>query len=190
MSAAVQRRLLWLAAAIGALLVALVAVTTWGGEDGASEALTVTPAVATPEVGLSASHLTGSGFALGFGDALSLVWRLGLVAAVLAGAVFALRWWGRRIAAPSSQSGLLRVLDTLSIGGGRTLHLLEAGGRVYLVGATTQHISLIGELEREHVAQLLEALHQARSSPPFSGVLRAAMGGGTRPVPDSHGVGR
>lgn len=190
MSAGVQRRLVWLAASAAVLLLGLVVVTTWAGDDPAQPSPRVTPPAATPEVSFSASQSSGGGFALDFGDVFSLAWRLGLVAVVLAGAVFALRWWGRRIAAPASQSGLLRVLDTLAIGGGRTVHLLEASGRVYLVGATAQHISLIDELEREQVAQALETLRQARSFPPFFSLLTAAMGGEQRRAPEWHEVGR
>jgi flagellar biogenesis protein FliO len=174
-----RRRVTWLAIAVGVLLALLLLVATLPRGGRSEPSLAVAPptaAEAEVDSAAPATEPTAGGFSLGLGDAVSLAWRLGLVALVLGGAVVALRWWGRRLSAPTSQSGLLRIADTLPLGSGRTIHILEAGDRVYVIGATPHHVSLIGEVDRLHAAEALREGRSRATFPPFSQALQAALG--------------
>jgi flagellar protein FliO/FliZ len=115
---------------------------------------TAAPAAETPD----------TGFSLGPGDLASLGWRLGLVILVIAGSIVALRWWARRMAAPRSTTGFLRVIDTLPIGSNRTIHLLALGDRVIAIGATQQQITMLEALTPDEAARVL-ALAESTGDP-------------------------
>lgn len=158
---AARRRLTWLLAIGGALLVAVlfISIAAPARRDPPSPTLvpqntTDQPAVEPPQ----------SGFSLGPGDLASLGWRLGLVVIVIAGSIVVLRWWARRIAAPRSTTGFLRVVDTLPIGSNRTIHLLALGERVIAIGATQQQITMLETLTPEEAAHVL-TLARAQSEP-------------------------
>jgi len=112
----------------------------------------VATATATPASGVS------SGFSLGGGQAFSLAWRLGLVVIIIAVSIIGLRWWGKKTSGPRSSTGFLRVLDTLAVGNGRTIHLVALGERVIAIGATTQQLSFLSELTGDESSKLLESL--------------------------------
>lgn len=94
-------------------------------------------------------------FSLGGGEVFSLIWRLGLVLLVLGVCIVGLRWWSKRAAGPRSMTGYLRIVDTLPIQGGRSVHLVAVGERVIVVGATAQQLSYLAELKDEEASDLL-----------------------------------
>lgn len=94
-------------------------------------------------------------FTLGGGEVFSLIWRLGLVLLVLGACIAGLRWWSKRAAGPRSTTGYLRIVDTLPIQGGRSVHLVAIGERVIVVGATAQQLSYLAELKDEEATSLL-----------------------------------
>lgn len=94
-------------------------------------------------------------FTLGGGEVFSLIWRLGLVLLVLGACIAGLRWWSKRAAGPRSTTGYLRIVDTLPIPGGRSVHLVAVGDRVIVVGATAQQLSFLAELKDEEANSLL-----------------------------------
>lgn len=105
----------------------------------------------------STETATGTGgFSLGAGGAFSLIWRLGLVVVVIGGSIFGLRWWNRRVSGPRSTTGYLRIVDTLAFQGGRSVHLVAVGERVLVVGATTQQLSFLTELEDDEATTILK----------------------------------
>jgi flagellar biogenesis protein FliO len=108
---------------------------------------------------------SSGGFSFGGGDAVSLVWRLVLVAVVIGVAIVALRWWGRRQASPRSMTGFLRVVDTLAISNGRSIHLVALGDRVIAVGATTQQISMLDQLTDDEARQVLDESTRPQAQP-------------------------
>jgi flagellar biogenesis protein FliO len=155
-----RKRLLWAAAGGAALIAALLFISAFApsAHPGASQPVVrpddqVTEATAADESG-------GGGFSLDGGDAVSLAWRVGLVVVIIAVAIVGLRWWGRRTSGPRSTTGFIRVLDTLAISNGRSIHLVALGDRVIAVGATAQQISLLNELTDDEAAELL-----ARTAP-------------------------
>jgi flagellar biogenesis protein FliO len=77
--------------------------------------------------------------------------------ALIGGAIIGLRWWGRRTSGPKSATGFIRVLDTMAISNGRSIHLVALGDRVIAVGATAQQLSLLNELTDDEAAEILSA---------------------------------
>ncbi len=103
----------------------------------------------------AAADADSAAFTLGGGEILSLIWRLALVLGVLGICIFGLRWWSKRAAGPRSTTGYLRIVDTLPIQGGRSVHLVAIGERVIVVGATAQQLSYLAELKDEEASSLL-----------------------------------
>ncbi len=164
-----RKKLLWAAVLGGALLCCLVfislaapsspstvdspRITTTGSGDLVLSSPSTTPA----ESNQHAAEESGSkGFSLGGGQLFSLAWRLALVIIIIAASVAGLRWWGKRTSGPRSTTGFLRVVDTLAISNGRTIHLVALGDRVIAVGATAQQLTLLNELTDDEAAKVNE----------------------------------
>ncbi|MCC6267657.1 MAG: flagellar biosynthetic protein FliO [Dehalococcoidia bacterium] len=157
-----RKKLLWAAALGGAMLCSLVFISTLAPQadpvtnspvirtnDAGQFLLTDAPAAETqPEAGGS------SGFSLGGGELVSLAWRLALVIVIIAVSIAALRWWGKKTAGPKSATGFLRVIDTLAISNGRTIHLVALGDRVIAIGATAQQLTLLNELSEDEASRV------------------------------------
>jgi flagellar protein FliO/FliZ len=165
-----RKRVLWLAGVGAALVLGILFVTVFAG----SPSTGYDPGVSLrPETGLQEntqspppqpveSDPQTQSFSLGAGDIVSLAWRLALVALIVAASLFALRWWARKTSGPKSQTGFLRVVDTLPVGNGRTIHLVALGDRVIVVGATQQSLGLLNELTPDEATQVMdEAVHAA-----------------------------
>jgi flagellar biogenesis protein FliO len=164
-----QRRRLYLVAGAGAvLLLALLFIATANGSGDSGGGPVVRPAVETSAPGATEASDSTPGFSLGGGDLLSLAWRLGLVIVIIAAAVAGLRWWGKRTAGPRSSTGYLRIVDTMAISNGRTIHLVALGKRVIAIGATAQQLSLLTELGPEESSEVL-AESEGRESASLTG---------------------
>jgi flagellar biogenesis protein FliO len=168
-----RKKLMWLAVGGGALVIGLLFISVLApsphpGETGpdittgrtAEEAFA--GATATPA---TESATSSGGFHPGGGEAVSLIWRLGLVVVIIGGSVMGLRWWGKRVSAPKSQTGYVRVVDTLPISNGRSIHLVALGKRVIAVGATASQMSLLTELDDDESADVLGRLPEASDGP-------------------------
>ena len=155
-----RKKLLWAAILGGALLCSLVFISTLAPSTPSEPASPVIRPSESGELLLSDEALgtqvedeaSTGGFSLGGGQLVSLAWRLALVIVIIAVSVAGLRWWGRKAQGPKSTTGFLRVLDTLAISNGRTIHLVALGDRVIAVGATAQQLTLLNEL-RDDEAQ-------------------------------------
>jgi flagellar biogenesis protein FliO len=106
----------------------------------------------------------------------SMLERLAAALAVLAGLLYALR-----LAAAAAGSGrfrfaprrrLLRPVESLALGPGVVLHVVEAGGRRLLVGAAGGGVSLLGEL----AAGVEEPLEAAKGIDPCCAKLASDVG--------------
>lgn len=168
-----RERLIWIAGVGGVLLLGLLFVTMFAPS---RPGVMTEPVVRTDAQGpASAGSLTGNtdsepatntaGFSLAAGDAVSLAWRLGLVAVIIAVSIAGLRWWGRKAAAPRSTTGFIRIIDTLGISSGRTIHLLALGERVIVVGATPQQLSFLSELSEGESTRLIEETARTADAP-------------------------
>ena len=75
---------------------------------------------------------------------LGLSWKLGLVLAL----IYAVLWVAKRLTRVQvgRDPGQLRVVETVGLGPNRSLHLVQVGGRLLLVGATAQEITALADL--------------------------------------------
>lgn len=186
-----RKRVIWLAAIGGVLLISLLFISLMAPSPHPGESsLVLDPAPATAA---AQSSLTGNptstpvagesaGFSLGGGQAFSLAWRLLLVAIIIAVSIVGLRWWGRRAQGPRSTTGFLRVIDTLAISNGRTIHLVALGDRVIAVGATAQQLTYLNELSDDEASRVLAAAPKPSDQPlaSFAAELFAQMRGSRR----------
>jgi len=90
--------------------------------------------------------------------------RMILVLACVLGVIYLLFWLLRRGAGKRIQeNGLIRVLGSRGLSGSRSLHLVEVGSSVYLVGSSDGGVELIAEItDKESLDSLrLKAAEQA-----------------------------
>ncbi|HEY0708546.1 MAG TPA: flagellar biosynthetic protein FliO [Polyangia bacterium] len=123
---------------------------------------------------------------LGSSIAVSLV-SLGIVCLL---AYFALRWLSRKTTGVGRASGPLRVLARQNLDPRRSVLVLEAAGRCFLVGAGDSGMSLLAELDRETMLRELEA---SRAPKPafnlrFGEVLSRVMAGRAKPGASAPGT--
>ncbi len=115
-----------------------------------------------------------------------LMWQL-IQALFLFALVLVLVWWSTRFIALRMggvmRGRALRILEHVPAGRDRAILLLEVGGRLYLVGATAQSISLLDTIEDPNTIQrILEGFPEGELSPglslpgSFREVLQRAMG--------------
>lgn len=167
-----RKRLLWILA-LGGVLVLAVAFVSFLAPSGD----TATEPVIRPLSAQSQDATTrllapsqsaqdeSSGFSLGGGQLVSLGWRLALVVIIIAASIVGLRWWGKKTAGPRSATGFIRVVDTLAISNGRTIHLVALGDRVIAIGATAQQLTLLDELPADAAAGILEGASRPAEQP-------------------------
>ena len=112
------------------------------------------------------------------------------MAGIIWASIFVLRKYVGRKARVSSESGALKVLETVGLGANRLVYLLEAGDRVLVVGATPNHIALLAELDDPEVVSSLRT-DADRTSPTVAtlGDMMRQMGsrmGFMRPDPTKN----
>lgn len=89
----------------------------------------------------------------GAGDFIRMV----LVLALVVLSIYVLFYFLKRAGGHGARSDTsLRVLGTTTLHGSRAVHLVEVGGRIFLVGSAEQSVNLISELQdQETIDQLL-----------------------------------
>lgn len=188
-----RRRLVWLAALGVALVGSLVFVAMLAPDTNGSGEPVLRPEASgfdtTGDTAAASTGATGEGSGVSFGgmSATSLIVRLGLVALIIGGSIVALRWFAKRTAGPRSTTGYLRVVDTLAISNGRSIHLVALGERMIAVGATAQQLTLLNELTEDEAADVRARLPRAGDQPlaSFASELFQAMRTGGR-TPRGH----
>jgi len=100
--------------------------------------------------------------------------KTALVLALLYGTLWAVRRLNRGVEGTRGGPSI-QVIHSAHLGPGRSVHLLGVGDRVILVGATSQQISLLTEMEQAWVQAAPEAVHTERVST-FERCLRQAVG--------------
>jgi len=75
---------------------------------------------------------------------LDMAWKLGLVLALAYGVL----WLAKRFVSVRAVTGgqQMKVIETVTLGGNRSLHLLRVGSRTLLVGATSQQLSTLADV--------------------------------------------
>lgn len=157
-----RKKLLWGAALCGVLLCSLLFISAFAP---AGPSVAESPRIKTSDSGQllldsvtqaqpAGASVESSGFSLGGGQLVSLAWRLALVVIIIGVSIAGLRWWGKKTSGPRSSTGFLRVLDTLAISNGRTIHLVALGDRVIAIGATAQQLTLLNELTNDEATRV------------------------------------
>lgn len=184
-----RKRFMWIGVMAGVLLLSLLFISLAapsGPSTPSSPVIRASDSLAgatvTAVATSSASSGGGSGFSVGGGQAVSLAWRLGLVAIIIAVSIVGLRWWGKRTSGPRSTTGFVKVVDTLAISNGRMIHLVALGDRVIAVGATTQQLTLLNELSVDESTKVLAMQPQGGDQPlaAFASELFQSMRGTRR----------
>src|SRR5437660_757794 len=108
----------------------------------------------------------------GLGGSIALTFvSLGIVCLI---AYVALRWLARRGLGRSS--GPLRVISRCSLEPRRSLYLVEAAGRCFMVGVGDGPMALLAELDPAVVAK--DQAAAVAASPPFGDVLARVLARG------------
>ncbi|OAI40699.1 hypothetical protein AYO38_05445 [bacterium SCGC AG-212-C10] len=166
-----RKKLLWLSIGGGALIIGLLFISVFapsahpGQTGGPSITTGRTADEAFDAQGTAATQETQPSSSGGGVVGASLIWRLGLAVIIIGGSVVALRWWGKRASSPKSQTGYVRVVDTLPISNGRSIHLVALGTRVIAVGATASQMTMLTELDEGESADVLGRLPEPADSP-------------------------
>lgn len=85
----------------------------------------------------------------------SMIALVGLMLLVILGAYYATKFIAGR-ARGMTPSNHLHVLDRMVVGPGKTILLLSAGEKVFLVGVTNQTITMLGAMEKGDIKPLTE----------------------------------
>ena len=125
-----------------------------------------------------AESVGGSVTSFGISDWLGLMLRLGLVVGVIWAAVYAMRWYTRRVGGERGGAAhTLDIVETRSLGPNRALHLVRIGGRAVLIGVTPERINPLLEIDDPEVLGRLELTADGVSRPAATfGALLAGLG--------------
>ena len=129
--------------------------------------------------------------AFGVGDFVRMVLVLGLVVASIYGVFFVLK---KASGGSPTDSDIIRPLGTHTLPGNKSLHLVEIGNQVFLIGAADHAVSLIAEIsDKETIDRLVlegTALREDRKKS-FSQLLSGVLSGGrtgTNTLPSGNGA--
>ncbi len=189
-----RKRLIWAGALAATLVVSLLFISFFSPTSPSQPSIpevrvsesSLAQGAATPSSTPSAAKAdTASGFSLDAGQIVSLAWRLALVAIIIGVSIVGLRWWGKKTAGPRSVTGFLRIVDTLSISNGRTIHLVALGDRVIAIGATTSQLTMLNELTEDEASKVLTETPDKGDQPvvAFASELFQSMRRGNRQPP-------
>ncbi|TVQ39960.1 MAG: hypothetical protein EA384_05160 [Spirochaetaceae bacterium] len=120
----------------------------------------------------------GVGPGFGVGDFVRMVLVLALVVAAIYGIFFVLK---KASSGSSTDSEVIRPLASRTLPGNKSLHLVEIGRQVFLIGAADHAVNLIAEItDKESVDQLVlqAATEVADRKKSFSELLGGVLGGG------------
>jgi flagellar biosynthetic protein FliO len=126
-----------------------------------------------------------------------LALKLGLVLLLIYATIWLLRRYLGRPAGAAAATGALRLLQSLPLGQQQYVHLIEVGDRLLVVGATPQHLTLLGEIDDSATAGELRLQagrrpgapprpfteHLAAADPPVPGAAPPGAGRATPPPP-------
>lgn len=125
-----------------------------------------TPAPA-PAPDVSASPpATGSAVpGMSAGSLVSLVLKVGIVAALLALCLWALRKYAGNGPRAGGRTGAIQIVDTISVAQNRAFYVLDVGDRAVVVGATPQQLAVVAEVTDEDVLARLRQKPEPAGAP-------------------------
>lgn len=101
--------------------------------------------------------------------------RVLLALAILLPAVYFVTKLLSRQASRWTKGKAVRVIDSAVLGPNRSVHLIEVAGRILVVGATPEHVTLLSEVsEPDRVAELLIATSPGGSMQ-FADIFKGAL---------------
>ncbi|GEM_PF-3564081 len=134
---------------------------------------TVAAPGATPAPDLAAAPAASGSAVPGMsvGSLISLVLKVGIVAALLALSLWALRKYAGSGPRSGGRTGAIQIVDTISVAQNRAFYVLDVGDRAVVVGATPQQLAVVAEVTDEDVLARLRQRPQA-AAPPLAGLWR------------------
>src|SRR3990172_2037911 len=120
--------------------------TLAAGAGAAAALLIATPAFAQ---GGGTEHAVSGVAAFGPWEWITLAVRISAVLAVIWAAVLAMRWYVARMSgeATGRLTRSLQIVETRSLGPSRALYLVRLGSRAVLIGATSERINALMEID-------------------------------------------
>lgn len=174
----------WLGTAIAVLVVVALAiyVATAGTNNAPTAGKPPVTEVQAPGSGFLPSAAPGGqavGSAIvGMGDLVELVIKTAVVVVLLGASLWALRRYASTAGRSGGRTGAITVVDTLPLAQGRAVYVLDVGDRAFLVGATPQQLTLLGEVTDTAVLDRLRAPVRRDPAPSLTGLverLRATL---------------
>jgi len=125
-----------------------------------------------PSVGVTSEP---AGWQLGLG----VIGSLALVVVAIYGTLWGIKVFLLRKGSVRSRAGLIRIWESTHLSPNRTLHLVEVGERLLLLGATDSQVNLLAELDRDAIEEkepFATRLAQAITQEPVSPMIQRDMG--------------
>lgn len=123
---------------------------------------------AVPTQSADPLHNTGQSTpALDGGTLVDLLIKVGIVGALLAGSLWALKRFTGGSSRGAGRADAIHVLDTVPLAQNRALYVIDVGDRAVVVGATPQQFSFLADVTD---AATIERLRQHESAPVASGI--------------------
>ncbi len=135
-----------------------------------------TPAPApAPDVS-AAPPATGSAVpGMSAGSLIGLLVKVGIVAALLALCLWALRKYAGSGPRLGGRTGAIQIVDTISVAQNRAFYVLDVGDRAVVVGATPQQLAVVAEVTDEDVLARLRQKPEPAAAP-LAGLWRQVNG--------------
>ena len=96
-------------------------------------------------------------------DYVSMIFGLGIVVAIIVAIFFLIK---KGLNKKIVENELIKILGSKVISGNKTLHLIEVGNLIYLVGSANENISLIAEVSEKETKDTLKLkASQAQMNP-------------------------
>lgn len=107
-----------------------------------------------------------------FGQAASMIGTVILMIAVFVGAYYVSKFVGKRYQPQNGTAKNITVLENQNVGKDKSLFIVKAANRVFLIGSAPHEFTLISELDPENI---IDAPETNPFKKDFSQVLRSAL---------------
>lgn len=107
-----------------------------------------------------------------FAQALSMVGTVILMIAVFVGAYYVSKFVGKRYNPQNGDAKNITVLENQNIGKDKSLIIVKAANRAFLIGSTPRELTLISELDPENIA---DVPHLNSAKKDFSSIFHSAL---------------
>ncbi len=109
------------------------------------------------------------------GSLIGLLLKVGIVAALLALCLWALRRYAGSGPRLGGRTGAIQIVDTISVAQNRAFYVLDVGDRAVVVGATPQQLAVVAEITDEDVLARLRQKPEPAAAP-LAGLWRQFNG--------------